>query len=62
MDRREQDHREVSEAQEHITWLKEQGNETIHYAIAELNTELNERDSNYVKSMQRELLTIGEIK
>ena len=57
MNIREQDHRQISESQEHITWLKDQNNETIHNAIAELNTELNERDSNYVTSMQRELLT-----
>ena len=54
MNIREQDHREVSEAQEAIRWLKEQSNSTIYYAISELNVELNERDSKFTKSMEKE--------
>ena len=53
----EQDQREASEIQEALTLIRDSSNRVINYAIAELNTELNERDSNYVKSMQRELLT-----
>jgi len=55
IDARASDHREISEAQDVITWLKDQSSNTINYVISELQVELNERDSKYVKSMQKEL-------
>ena len=43
MDRREQDHREISEIQDILTHLKDCSNNTIIYVLAELNNELLER-------------------
>lgn len=40
---RAEDHREVSEAQDHITWLKDQSTSTINYVIKELEDEKAER-------------------
>ena len=43
MDRREQDHREISEIQDILTHLKDCSNNTIDYVIMELVDEKNER-------------------
>ena len=44
MDRREQDHIEISWVQDVLSQIKEQSNNTIDYCIKELNDEKEERE------------------
>jgi len=52
-----EDHVDVSRLTALIDSAKDCSTPVIEHVIAELEHELQERDSNYVKSMERELLT-----
>ena len=61
MDRREQDHREISEIQDILTHIKACSNNTIGYCINELNYELRLRRLAYEKAGREQARQAHEI-